>query len=356
MRRLAAAALLLWGCGGGAGDDADASPATDTGGRPADAASAPADAAPADAAPDATAADATPDTDALPPPVDEDVDWTPATPAALHADIPGAPTDRPAACGDRWVSVVRGWVAAPGGAPVPGAKAQFCVHTVPGDVLVCLRPATAGDDGVFTVEVPENTRCMSRAALRVLLPGTGKATTYCSVPLPEGEAVVRLEAPYVVFQTRPAVSLPPAGDDAATRPIAFDDGLVIDFTPEAFYSGGGDYAELGGRRVPVSARGLCFLEGQPAPDGLYAFFPEGSFSGSGAPVHIPNATGLPAGARVELNVLGGLDCRRPDGRIIPEASWEAIGTGTVSEDGARIDSDPGVGLPCLTWLGYRRAE
>jgi hypothetical protein len=348
MRRVAPLAVLLAACGGGgggsSGGDHDAAPVVDAA-RVVDAATAPADAAAAtDAAASADAA----------PPVTEDVDWTPQVPAALAADIPDAPTDRPADCHAEWISVLRGWVAAPGGAPVAGAKAQLCVHLSPSETLLCLRPGDTDADGVFTIQVPENARCITRAAMRVLLPGSGKATTYCPLDVTGAAPVLRVQDPYVVFQTRPAVSLPPEGDDHASRPVGIDDGLVIDLTPELFYSGGGEYADLGGRRVPTTARGVCFVPADKAAEGLYAFYPEGSLDAPGAPVHLPNTTGLPAGAKVELSVLGGLDCKRADGTSIPEATWDDFGTATVSADGATIDSDANVGLPCLTWLGYRR--
>ncbi|MCB9535161.1 MAG: hypothetical protein H6704_02775 [Myxococcales bacterium] len=352
MRCWLAVALALTGAGcddGGAeGAPADATaPASDA--RPADAGARP-DAEDTDAAPDAA-----PRTDDAAPPVDEDVDWQPEVPAAVGADIPDAPTDRPAECAAEWVSVVRGWVVAPGGAPLPGAKAQVCLRVSPSNTLRCLRPGDADAEGVFTVQVPDEVRCVSHAAMRVLLPGSGKAATYCEVDVTGAPPVLRLPDPLVLFQTRPALDLPPEGDRDAERPIVIDDGLVLDLVPRRYYTGAGTYEDIAGRRVPVDARGLCFLDDGPPLDGLYALYPEGSVDAPGAPVHLPNTTGLPPGTTVELFVLGGLDCRGADGRTLPEASWTVFGTGTVRADGTMIDSDPGVGLPCLTWLGYRRA-
>lgn len=358
MRRVALglAVALIGGCddGGGATASADARAPMDAGAADIGAADtggiAPNDAGPSPL--DATQ-DAAPRTDDAAPPVMEDVDWTPQVPAAVGADIPDAPTDRPAECDAEWVSVVRGWVAAPGGAALAGAKAQLCLRLSPGNLLRCLRPADAGADGVFTVEIPAEARCISHAALRVLLLDSRRATTYCEIDVADAPPVLRVEDPLVLFRTRPALAQPPEGDQDAARAITIDDGLTLDLVPRQFYSGGDTYDAIGGRRVPVDARGLCFLGEGPPPDGVYAFYPEGSVDAPGAPVHVPNTTGLAPGTTVELFVLGGLDCRGANGRLLPEASWTVFGTGTVSADGATIDSDAGVGLPCLTWMGYR---
>lgn len=287
-------------------------------------------------------------------PEDSDAPWTPQTPAGVDDAVDGVPEVAPPECRDVFVGAVKGWVAAPGGAPVPRARAQLCVHLSPSDNLLCLQPGTAGEDGVFTIDVPELNRCITRAAMRVLLPDAGKATTYCPVAIDAMPSVLRLRDPYVLFQTRPATTLPPQGDATAVRDVVFEDGLVVEFVPEQWYSGGGIYEELSARRVPVESVGLCLPEGAAPFTGLYAFYPEGSVDGGGVfPVHLPNTDGLAPGAQVELSVLGGLDCLAPGGEPIPEATWQVVGTATVSADGTRIESDAGSGIPCTTWLGYR---
>jgi hypothetical protein len=283
-----------------------------------------------------------------------DTPWTPTPPADLRNDLPAVPAPKPADCAAEYVTAVRGYITAPGGRPLVGAKGQVCVHLFPSESLLCLRPGDSDERGIFTVEMPENARCITKAALRVIQPGVGKASTYCPVGVAGTEPNLVLDEPLVVFQTRRVADLPPEGEETASRPITFDDGLVVDFTPDLYYSGGGEYADLGGRRVDPASPGLCFFGEADAPEGLYALYPEGQISAPGFPVHIPNTTGLPAGAAVQLYVLGGLDCKLADGTAIPEAGWQGFGTGTVSADGSTIDSDAGVGLPCLTWLGYRR--
>lgn len=278
-----------------------------------------------------------------------DVGWVPVVPASF--DAPLTPAGRPQSCTAEFgfFSHVRGFVMAPGGAPIAGAKAQFCVHTADRQ-FVCLRPVDSGADGVYTVELPEAVRCVDRAAMRVLLPRTGRATVYCELDRTAGP-VVKITEPSVLFGTPLATTLPPEGDPAAARDVTFDDGLVLEVTPELYYSGTGSYDRLSGRRVPPDAVGLC---GDASTfDGLYAFYQEGVMSPPGWPLSIPNATGLTAGALVDLQVLGGLDCRLLDGTSVAEATWASFGDGVVSPDGATIESADGVGLPCFTWLGYR---
>lgn len=278
-----------------------------------------------------------------------DVGWVPVVPASF--DAPVTPAARPASCTAEFgfFSHVRGYVMAPGGAPIAGAKAQFCVHTADRQ-FTCLRPVDSGADGVYTVELPESVRCVDRAAMRVLLPRMNRATVYCELDRTAGP-VVKLDQPSVLVGTPAATSLPPEGDPATMREVTFDDGLVLEVTPELYYSGTGSYDRLSGRRVSPDAVGLCGAA--PTFDGLYAFYQEGVMNPPGWPLSIPNATGLTAGALVDLQVLGGLDCRLLDGTTVPEATWASFGDGVVSPDGSTIESADGVGLPCFTWLGYR---
>jgi len=281
-----------------------------------------------------------------------DSGWEPAVPQALDGELPGA--TRPADCGDDhgFVSAVRGWAVAPGGEPLVQAKAQLCIHTSTRQ-FVCLTPSDTDAEGVYTVDVPEPYRCMDKAAMRVLLPRAGRATAYCQMDVASGPAS-RLYTPSVLPLATPAVDLPPEGDPDTKRPVTFDDGLVLQVTPSLYYSGSGSYDRLAGRHVPPDAVGLC---GEASTfDGLYAFYPEGEIEAPGFDVAIPNRTGLAAGTAVDLFVLGGLECSLFDGTAVPEATWAKFGEGTVSADGSTIESTPGSGLPCFTWLAYRAKE
>jgi len=286
-------------------------------------------------------------------PTDEfDTGWEPEVPDAIYEDLDADP--RPAGCTPEYdyVAKVRGWIAAPGGKPLPGAFAQLCVYNSSG-AYVCLSPAMADDDGVYTVDVPEAFRCVESVAMRVLLPLSHRATVYCPFE-PGDEPVTRLEMPTVLPFAMPVEDLPPLGNEDEAREVVLHDGMRLQVTPSLFVSGSSSYDKLGGRRIPTDAVGLC---GEASEfDGLYAFHPEDWLKEPGFPFSIENATGLPAGARVEFLALGGLDSSLFDGTKVPEGEWAVFGEGEVSEDGAIIVADEGVGLPFLTWLAYRLKE
>lgn len=252
----------------------------------------------------------------------------------------------------RWLLSMSGRVIDPSGAPLPEARAQVCLRLAPNDQLICLRPGSATADGRFTVPISEDARCVDEATMRVLVPSTHRATTYCHAELPPGVADVAVDAPYVLFPTVAAPNLPPVGNDREARDVTFADGLLLrDLVPYDFFA---EYAELAAARVDPASPGLCFLSGSPPLEQLWAFSPEGTISAPGVAVRIPNSTNLPAGTRVRLFVLGGLGCATPGGDEIAEAEWREFGTGTVDSTGAFIDSDAGSGLTCVTWLGIVR--
>ena len=289
-------------------------------------------------------------------PTDEfDVGWTPEAPMDA-LDGPMNEIDRPGSCPPErgFFSSIRGWVSAPGGKPLAGAKAQLCVYYGV-DGYSCLSPVTTDDEGVYTIDVLPAMQCFREAAMRVVRYDSNRAALYCPISIGEGPAVRRYD-PTVLPFALPAIDLPPVGDPDAPRDVTFDDGLVMVATPSRFEpveDWRTSYRNFSGRRVDVEAVGLC---GDAATfDGLYAFYPEGKIDGTGYPLRIPNKNGYAAGTKVELFVLGGLDCEL-NGKKVPEAEWAKFGEGTVSDDEAIIASDEGAGLPCTTWMSYRAKE
>lgn len=284
-----------------------------------------------------------------------DVGWTPHAPASYAQSIEAVARD--GSCGSQfgWVSAIRGWVAAPGGAALSGALAQACL-TGSDDVYSCLSPVEANAEGVFTIDMPAQIRCLGRAALRVWQPNSGRASHYQRLGFGD-DPVVRLDDPIVLPWATPAIDLPPMGDPDAVRPVVFDDGLVLQVIPSIYWSSGsGTYEKFGGRRIPNDAVGLP--PGGSQFEGLYAFFPEGELvedgePSPGFPLTIPNVTGMQAGVSVEFFVLGGLGCRLLDSTPVGEGDWVKFGEGLVSADGTTISSNLGAGMPCFNWLAYR---
>lgn len=90
---------------------------------------------------------------------------------------------------------------------------------------------------------------------------------------------------------------------------------------------------------------------------VYAFEPfECTFEAAGVPdkpvnvrLSFANSASIAAGAAVDVLALG--TYIYPD--WIPPAEFTKVAKGHVSADGARIDLDPGEGLPYLTWVALR---
>lgn len=251
-------------------------------------------------------------------------------------------------CEARWTVGVRGRVIAlEGGAGVADARPQLCARVAPDNRLVCLVPPTTDAEGEFTIVVPEEIRCLERAAMRVVAPRQPLGAVYCPFALEGTEPVIALEEAFALPATAPA-EVPPEGDPAAPREVRFPGGVTLTLAPDALL-GADAYERLAGGPVPVEAT-ACFAEGRPLL-GAYTFTPEGTLA-TPAAVALPNDAGLPPGASVDLYVLGGLDTRLVDGTPVEEAELARFGAGTVSADGARIVSDE-ASLPYLSTVAWQ---
>jgi hypothetical protein len=274
-----------------------------------------------------------------------------ATPDTINGDL-GIDTTRgecPAEFG--WVAAVRGWIIDEDGNPIGGAKAQACVYTEPGNVLQCLNPVDSDPGGIFTIEIGSQFSCASHAVMRVILPGGGRAAMYCEVPVDNPE--VRIQDPIVLFSTAAAAEVGDPDDWDLARDIVFPDGTTIyNFVPNDYF--GTDFTAFGMRRVAPDATGTCFL-GDAGADAVTAFYPEGELT-TDLDFRMPNDLGLAPGTAVTFSALGSLECiigEDLEAGKIEEAEWRDFGTGTVSADGMWVENDAGMGMPCITWIGYR---
>ena len=263
---------------------------------------------------------------------------------ALPQPGPEINTEADPGCAGQTIAFVSGLVIDENSNPVVGAKAQSCMRVNPTGQLLCLQPGDTGADGTFSVAIPDSARCVDEVTSRVLQPLANRATQYCLNPLPQS-TILQVEEPIVLYSTEPATTVP-----SGAGTVVFADGMEIDVDPALLFS---DITKVAAGKVDPSARGLCFLEGEPTPDALYTFSPEADVVDGTFPIRVPNDKGLAAGAKVDLFVLGGLDCHLADGSLVEEAHWEQYGTGTVDPSGAFIASDAGSHLPCMTWFGYQ---
>jgi len=252
------------------------------------------------------------------------------------------------ACAARWIVGARGRVVDEAGSGVADARAQMCLRVEPGHRLVCLAPGTTDGAGAFEVVSPLEVRCVSSVVYRVLLPDAQQATTYCTVSEPLVDAVLELgDAPFVLYATENATTLPPVGDEAMERTVTFSDGLEIDLAPAGVTVP--KYEQLSARRLDGIES--CVLADAPVFDGVYAFSPEASLFRTSMTVRIPNTAGYAASSEVELHLIGGLGTVLIDESEVEEAAWVQFTTGVVDPTGAFIE---GESLTALTWLGYRQ--
>jgi hypothetical protein len=226
---------------------------------------------------------------------------------------------------------------------------QPCLHLAPNGNLLCLSPADSDATGQFAREIPESSRCIDRLALRVLVPAASRPTTYCELDLSAARGgFLGDPAPLVVYSATAPLDLPPEGDPAAARVVTFEGGVAMTVTPENI-APPADYSELamhtGTGPLPCFARDAGVTR-------VFGFYPE-AFVDAELPLAIPNDDDLAPGTVVDMFVLGGLGTLLPSGEPVDEAKFVAYGTATVTADGRSIQTDPGSGVPYLSWLGYR---
>jgi hypothetical protein len=239
-----------------------------------------------------------------------------------------------------------GSVVAEDGGPLDGLIAQLCLDFADGGLCFAGKPVPA--DGHYTLLASPAIPCVARATVRVASVTPRRSSSYC-VANGGGEGLA--VGSTVVYAVPPASALPPAGVTTEERPVTFEDGLEVRVTPDSFFPEIGAYEQLGARWVDPAGSGLCFLDGAPPLDALYAFWPEGDVLG-GFPFRIPNRLHLAPGTGVTFFALGGLLCSLTADEKIPEGQLASFGRGRVDATGAFLVPDGGVLLPCLTWLGY----
>jgi hypothetical protein len=264
-----------------------------------------------------------------------------------HAGIDPTPTGP---CGADWAIGVTGRVTDTAGGGLVGARTQLCV-TTPTNFL-CLTPPTTDESGAFDIGiVDESARCIVSAVMRTTLFTDRYATTYCDIDLPPVDGVHVIIDPIVLHRVTPPSCLPERGDAEMPRTITFADGLaLVDLRPEQISSS--YYGEFAAAQIDLT--GTCMLDHAPAEglDATWGLRPDVSVR-DGVAVRLPNVTGLAAGSKVDLYVMGGLGTSLADDTPVEEGHWARYGTGTVNADATLIESDPDALLPALTWVGYR---
>ena len=236
------------------------------------------------------------------------------------------------------------------GAGLADARVQLCVWTNEPRML-CLEPGRADAQGDVRIEVAPAARCMVSATARVLLPQSRRPALYCDLELSQDDASLTVPDPFVLLEAPAPVLLPPLGDEGAAREV--DLGAVrVDVTPTAI--GAEEYPRLAAVKLTLDEAPGCLAAQAPPFDALVAFSPEVDVAGEGFSFSLDNDLGLEAGARVELQVQGGIDCRTEGGDLLEKGAWHRLGDARVDAAGARIVGQGESALPCLGWVGLLR--
>jgi hypothetical protein len=221
------------------------------------------------------------------------------------------------------------------GAPVAGQLAQVC------GLNLC-KNVTTGADGHVLVSLGQ---VMKQPAFKF-----GDGVDYAKIGRP-------LSGPSTVFSQVFTPRLPPldegaelaAGQDATSAGVTLSipEGGVIDVDLSFLDD------PLKGRfraaAIPKEKMDPAVVDQGPGLQMFFAFAPLETKLCPAAKVTAPNTAGFPAGAEVEIFVLG-LDVGE---EWVPYGDWGKVSDGRVSDDGATIASSEGGGLPVLTAMGVR---
>ena len=188
-------------------------------------------------------------------------------------------------------------------------------------------------------------------------PSTPRLTPFCSFPDLCDDAV-HLCNEFVLYPAPTAGVTVPTGTLVADLRIEASDGgaLVIPAGAEVVLPIEAE-GWLALTRFPLEEHVPCFVDPANLPLALYAVTPsddlviEGgsSFDPVLAPagIDVPNETGLAAGAEVDIYVVGGVHAIEAG---MTEGEWRSWAVATVTPDGTRIRTAPGVGIAYLTWF------
>ena len=269
---------------------------------------------------------------------------TPMSPDLSVADLALGMCNDPAGLepeGGVCVLTVSGTVVDSAGAPVPNLVMSVCA-------VACFFGKTAAD-GSFAVMVDSHIVEGDFALLIHARPGY--ASYYTRLPAQAGDTLA-------YASPLPLYALPASGPsiktDRTAQTLTAGDvtltiaaGTSVQFDVEDVLAGA-----VGKELRPVAIpdpRKLPFIDPAAPPDALYGFSPfEVTFS---QPVTLTfkNAAGLPAGAQVDVQAMGGLLTGPP-----PAGNFTTVATAHVSTDGLTIAMDPGQGVTALTWVALRK--
>jgi hypothetical protein len=253
------------------------------------------------------------------------------------------------------VKRIKGKVVDENGAPIPSLFVQPCTYTA--DVELCHK-ATTDENGDWTVNFTPAKKGLIGIHVRFVTNEYTPTACYWDMEdLNFVENEILFTEPFIIFDQGESY----ADIDFGIAEPTVVEGSGVKFTVEAaeWFPGIFEPVSICIERFPLAEYVPCFLDEGDLPDAVYSMTPDWlSFSTPGGiEATFENTEELAPGAQVNFFVLGTLDTQ-----IIPlegetihlhTGDWHNLGTGTVSEDGSVITTDPGSGLPGIGWVGYK---
>ncbi len=261
------------------------------------------------------------------------------------------------------VNTVTGKVSDGDGAPIAGAMAQICSRSARDLSSVCLTPVSTGDDGGFTVSVPEENSCLIAGVMRALAPNMAFSTAYCtyeSADMSVTGGILDLSSTPATLHATTLSTTAPASDDAydwgEPYTVAWNDGLEIDITADWLFNNAVGIKDLSAVYIEGTDH-LCNSSAISGAPGTWAFSPEGDGFEIRFPARIPDKLGLADGTAVNLFIQGGIGHTIQEGEEkteCEEGTWTHFACATV--EGGVITLDDTNGIPAIGWLTYAPAE
>jgi RHS repeat-associated protein len=152
------------------------------------------------------------------------------------------------------------------------------------------------------------------------------------------------------LDTAHPITLPLDGNGFTTQQVLASTplipGLVVTIPQGTKITGpdGNPVSQITITPVPVDRSPMPFPTGVTLPS-LFTIQPGGAVPSQPLPIAFPNVAHEPVGSQVALWFFD-----------LVAGAWQTWGTGTVSEDGTQIVSDPGFGLPRFAWHGAAKVS
>jgi hypothetical protein len=226
----------------------------------------------------------------------------------------------------------------PSGAPATDAPVSVCGFDL------CLVGQVDSDGTARVVNAPSGPP-LRGPALKI---GDGLAFAELAFPLPE-QAVLDLGTAVAIRLPDVAQGVPLSPGATATAAgvtLTVAPGAAVTFDAIAYPPD-----QRGLRAAPIAlARPPLAVEPATRIELAYALVPQGTTFCPPAALDLPNTPAWPVATDVEV-LVHGVDLAQS---WAPYGGWAVVATGRVSDDGARIRTAAGSGLPVLSTIGVRR--